>query len=185
MTPYYQILFEKENIKLNQSQLTISQNILNNTNELIKEGEKPKGEIFELQARLEKDNKNLIDAQNNYKLSKLKLKHLLNLDKQINIKKANLPIEEKDFLNFSKQNIINFREKNDPYILSNNVFNKITKNNISTIKTGYYPSLTLQASLSSNYYKYFENNIYSDFGNQIENNFAKYIGLKLQIPIIY
>lgn len=54
-----------------------------------------------------------------------------------------------------------------------------SKNNIKIAQSGYYPKLSLNGSLGTNYYS----TITSSFSKQMEDNFSKYIGLSLNIPL--
>ena len=77
---YLQILFNKEFIKIQESQLEISKSEVERANELVSNGVIPKGDLFEFEANLASVEKTLIDAQNNYTLSKIALAQLLLLD---------------------------------------------------------------------------------------------------------
>ncbi len=77
---YLQILFNKEFIKIQESQLEISKSEVERAKELVSNGVIPKGDLFEFEANLASVEKTLIDAQNNYTLSKIALAQLLLLD---------------------------------------------------------------------------------------------------------
>ena len=77
---YLQILFNKEFIKIQESQLEISKSEVERARELVSNGVIPKGDLFEFEANLASVEKALIDAQNNYTLSKIALAQLLLLD---------------------------------------------------------------------------------------------------------
>ena len=57
---------------------------------------------------------------------------------------------------------------------------KGTEHSIEIAKSGYYPSLSLNAGLGTNYYSSFPT---AGFWNQLGANFSQYVGLSLNIPI--
>ena len=77
---YLQILFNKEFIKIQESQLEISKSEVERAIELVENGVIPKGDLYEFEANLASVEKTLIDAQNNFALSKIALAQLLLLD---------------------------------------------------------------------------------------------------------
>lgn len=85
---YLQILFNKEFIKIQESQLEISKSEVERAKELVSNGVIPKGDLFEFEANLASVEKTLIDAQNNYTLSKIALAQLLLLDNYNNFEIA-------------------------------------------------------------------------------------------------
>ena len=74
---YLQILFNKEFIKIQESQLELSKSEVERATELVENGVIPRGDLFEFEANLASVEKNLIDAQNSYALSKISLAQLL------------------------------------------------------------------------------------------------------------
>ena len=74
---YLQILFNKEFIKIQESQLELSKSEVERATELVDNGVIPRGDLFEFEANLASVEKNLIDAQNSYALSKISLAQLL------------------------------------------------------------------------------------------------------------
>ena len=74
---YLQILFNKEFIKIQESQLEISKSEVERAIELVENGVIPKGDLYEFEANLASVEKTLIDAQNNFALSKIALAQLL------------------------------------------------------------------------------------------------------------
>ena len=70
---YLQILFNKEFIKIQESQLELSKSEVERAKELVENGVIPKGDLYEFEANLAGVEKTLIDAQNNFALSKISL----------------------------------------------------------------------------------------------------------------
>lgn len=77
---YLQILFNKENIKVQKEQQAINQKQLERTEELVNAGSIPKGDLFDIKATLAGDKQRVINAENTLLISKLSLAQLLQLD---------------------------------------------------------------------------------------------------------
>ena len=70
---YLQILFSKESLAVQKLQLDITINQLKRIKELVNSGVVPKGDLYEIEANLASQEKNLVDAQNRFYLSKISL----------------------------------------------------------------------------------------------------------------
>ena len=77
---FLQILFNKEILKVQKSQLEISKKELERANELVNNGVIPRGDLYEFEANLKTVEKLLIDADNSLKLAKISLAQLLLID---------------------------------------------------------------------------------------------------------
>lgn len=77
---YLQVLFNKENLKVQNDQLTIDEKQLKRTQELVNAGNLPKGDLLDVKATIAADNQKIINAENALLISKLSLAQLLQLD---------------------------------------------------------------------------------------------------------
>ncbi|MEO8253200.1 MAG: TolC family protein [Flavobacterium sp.] len=77
---YLQVLFNKENLKVQNAQLAIDNKQLNRTQELVNAGNLPKGDVLDVKATIAADNLKVINAENALLISKLSLVQLLQLD---------------------------------------------------------------------------------------------------------
>ncbi len=78
---YLQILFNIENLKVQQEQLAIDEKQLKRTEELIAAGSLPKGDVLDSKATIAGDKQRVINAENTLLISKLSLAQLLQLEK--------------------------------------------------------------------------------------------------------
>ena len=78
---YLQILFNIENLKVQQEQLAIDEKQLLRTEELVTSGSLPKGDILDIKATVAGDKQRIISAENTLLISKLSLAQLLQLEK--------------------------------------------------------------------------------------------------------
>lgn len=77
---YLQALANKEFVKAAESQKSISEGQVDRIDKLVKAGAAAEGDLFEVQATLAQDERNLVNAENNLVMSLLSLKQLLQLD---------------------------------------------------------------------------------------------------------
>ncbi|OCB74377.1 TolC family protein [Flavobacterium crassostreae] len=77
---FLQVLFNKENLKVQQEQLSFNQKQLSRSEELVAAGTIPRGDLLDIKATLATNNQNLIASENALLLSKLSLAQLLQLD---------------------------------------------------------------------------------------------------------
>lgn len=77
---YLQILFNKENLKVQQEQLANDEKQLLRASEMVKSGMIPRGDLLDAEATVAADRQRVIAAQNTLFLSKLSLAQLLQLD---------------------------------------------------------------------------------------------------------
>jgi outer membrane protein len=77
---FLQVLFNKENLKVQKEQMGINQKQLARSQELVDAGTIPRGDLLDIRATLATDNQNVIAAENNLLISKLSLAQLLQLD---------------------------------------------------------------------------------------------------------
>ncbi|MCV9385046.1 TolC family protein [Reichenbachiella ulvae] len=74
---FLQILFNKETLKVRQSQYDLTQQELERTQTLIANGQLPEGEIYELEANSASQEQQIVVAENNVRLSLINLAQLL------------------------------------------------------------------------------------------------------------
>ncbi|MFV5688693.1 TolC family protein [Flavobacterium sp. ZT3R25] len=76
---FLQILFNKENLKVQQEQLGINQKQYSRSEELVNAGSIPRGDLLDIKATVASNNQNVISAENALLISKLSLAQLLQL----------------------------------------------------------------------------------------------------------
>jgi len=77
---YLQILFNKENLKVQQQQLAYDTQQMDRTQQLVDAGVVPQGDLLDVKATVATDNQKFIAAQNELLLSKLSLAQLMQLE---------------------------------------------------------------------------------------------------------
>lgn len=76
---FLQVLFNQENLKVQQEQLSINEKQLLRSEEFVKAGSIPKGDLLDVKATVATNNQNVIAAENALLISKLSLAQLLQL----------------------------------------------------------------------------------------------------------
>ncbi len=77
---FLQILFSKENLKVQREQLANNERQLERTNELVNAGSIPRGDLLDMNATVATSKQAVIAAENNLLISKLSLAQLLQLE---------------------------------------------------------------------------------------------------------
>lgn len=210
-TEYLQILYDQSFMSIANEQLGISKQQLEITKVQVEVGKKAKGDLFEAEAQAAKDEVALIEAQNKYDLSKLRLKQLLDLDTV-----PNFEIEEPKF-NLSPNNstqtpsqVFENALETMPEIKSSEYRIKSSEQELSIARSGFYPQLTLSGGIYTGYSsirKLYEATPYQKevgqtvsgesvftqgylssekdypFLDQLSDNASEYVALTLSIPI--
>ena len=77
---YLEILFNKENLKVQEGQLDFDMKQLKRTEELVNSGSLPRGDLLDMKATIAADNQKVVVAENSLLISRLSLAQLLALD---------------------------------------------------------------------------------------------------------
>ncbi len=179
---YLQILFNKEQLNIQTSQLEIAKEELNIANTKFKNGVIPKGDLFEIEANLAKSEQSLVVAENNYLISKISLAQLLMIDDYSNFEIAdeNYDVPETNVLEKSASEIINesIKHRNDIKLAETNLKIAIKDEEIS--RSALLPSV-------SAYYSYNSRVIIdapTSLKSQFDLNAGESVGLQINIPLI-
>ncbi len=179
---YLQILFNKEQLSIQESQLKVSQEELAITQERFNNGVIPRGDLYEIEANLAKAEQNLVVAQNNHHISKMSLAQLLLFSdvEKFEIADQDYKIPETAILNKSADEIFQkaLKNRNDIKLAKTNLKIAIKDQQIS--KSAILPTM-------SGYYSYNSRVIIdspTSLKNQFDLNAGESIGLQLNIPIL-
>jgi outer membrane protein len=194
---FLQILFNKENLKVQKEQLSNDEKQLNRTNELVSSGVVPRGDLLDVKATVAADNQRVIAAENVLFLSKLSLAQLLQLDEFKDFDIADVDYDPKQSVTIleSPETIV-AKAKQERYELKIAKTNfEIAEKDVRISKGAYLPSLSgfysfsTRASYSDRIIGVDANNNYIFTGplslfDQFSNNKGHSFGLQLSIPIL-
>ena len=197
---FLQVLFNKEILKINEEQLTLSQSQVKKTEILVEVGKVPASQLFDIKAQVAKDEVRVTESQNALQLSLLDLMQSLELERtsafDIAIPETRDVIEDNMNNISSPEEIYDYAVVSKPQVKAQESFVQTAEKSLKVAKSGYYPSLYLELGYGNSYfYNYtMEGRNIADpaglytwrntsFANQIKNNGGEYIGLNLNIPI--
>lgn len=179
---YLQALLNKELLKVAEEQITLSRQQLDRLVKMEQVGKASPAEVSEARATVESNKLSAVQNDNTYKLSVLDLSQMLELptpegfnvaqpDMGFAMSKLTPPDELYQAAVSQKSSILAAQYRLDGSDLS-----------IKIARAGYMPSLSMSLGLGSSYYTMSGSSV-SSFSNQMKNNFNKYIGLSLSVPI--
>ena len=182
-TAFLQVLMNKELVQIANEQIELTKTNLERLNELVDNGKMARGELYELEAQLAKEEFNQIQAENNLKLSLLDLAQIMELEAFETfdvVIPSDILINENLLL--SPTDIYESALTARPEIRSAQYRVASSEKEILIAKSAYYPSLSFGASMGSGYYNMsgLENATFSD---QLKNNRSTSLGFSLSIPI--
>ena len=154
---YLQILFSKENLKVQQQQQTYNLTQFNRTKELVDAGVVPNGDLLDIKATVATDSQRVIAAENSLLISKLSLAQLLRLDdfKNFDIDEDQISFFNEEILLQSSENILSKAKetRTELKIAQSNV--EIAEKDVAIARSAFQPKL-------SGFYSFSTRAAYSD-----------------------
>lgn len=176
---YLQVLFNQELQQVAESQVELSLQQQARITRLADMGKASMAEVAEAKARVAQDQMTAVQARNNYELALLDLSQLIELESP-----EGFLLESPD-VSFALQQLTPPDEiyqtalTQKPAIQAAEYRLEGSKHSIRIAQSAYYPQLNLNGSLGTNYYS----TINRTFRQQMGDNFSKYVGLSLSVPI--
>ncbi|WP_297449621.1 TolC family protein [uncultured Alistipes sp.] len=203
---YMQALFNKELLKVAESQVELSRKQVERSEALVQSGKSPESELFESRALLAKDELNLTQSRNNLTLSLLDLSQAINRESAegFDIRVPDLDGTVIDGTERQKTpgSIYDYAVENRPGIMAEKARLESSKKSLLAAKAARYPQISLSGGYSTRYYHSFRNSkkevdvpsvpalpgdtlppIPMDYFHLLKNNSSEYIGLSASIPI--
>ncbi len=178
---YLQILFNRESLGVQQSQLNVANEELIIAQERLKTGIIPQGDVLEIEANLATIEQNVVVAENNYQLSKIALAQLLLISdiENFEIAQETAITPESTILNASVNTIYRtaVAKRSDVKLAETNL--KIAKKDLAISKGSLLPKLT-------GFYSYNSRVLFdapTTLSHQLDVNAGRNFGLQLSIPI--
>jgi outer membrane protein len=184
---FLQVLFNKELLKINEEQLTLSKYQVERTRELVRYEKVPAAQLSDIEAQVANDEVAVIQAENNLSLSLLDLQQSLELEQNTGF---NISIPEfgdiTDNLGSLQtpqmvfENALQFK----PAIKEQELKVESAEKTLKIAESGYYPNLNLSLGYGTNYFFLYNKDATNrTLANQLKNNGGEYVGLSLNIPI--
>lgn len=191
---FLQVIFSKENLKVQQDQKAINDKQLIRSKELVRAGSIPRGDLLDIKATVALDNQKIIQAENTLLISKLALTQLLQLKEFENFDVADDTSvkDENNILAQTPEAIYEVakEERTELKIAQTNL--DIAQRNVAIAKGAFQPTL-------KGFYNFNSRISYADtysningiivsgpalpFGNQFTTNKGQAFGAQLTIPV--
>lgn len=182
-TAFLQVLMNKELLQISHDQIELTKTNIERMDAFVSSGKIAKGELYELEAQLAKEEFNLIQSENNLKLSLLDLAQIMELEEfdSFDVVVPNNILVDEGLL-LSPTAIYESALIARPEIRGAQYRVLSSEKEIQIAKSAYYPSLSFGASIGSGYYNM--NGVdNASFSNQLKNNRSTSLGFSLSIPI--
>lgn len=179
---YLQAVYAAEVVKVQEAQVTFSKIQEDRISKLFNAGKSPESDVVEAHSQVAQDEMGRTQAKCDYKLAMLDLSQLLELSSPDSIEIVAPQGETSPTLPPLPDRIFARAEGVKPEIQAEKLRLQAAEKNIRIAKAALYPTLSLGAGLSSEYYKTSGYQA-SSFSKQLSDNFNKSIGLSLNIPI--
>lgn len=193
---FLQILFNKENLKVQKEQLLNNKKQKERTQSLVDAGSVPRGDLMDMTATVATSQQAVVNAENALLISKLSLAQLLQLEdfKNFDVADADYPITESETMLQSPDAIYNKAKEERVELKIARANLEVAKKDIDIAKGALFPSLQGFYSFSSRATN--SDRISSDGNgnfivrgpdalfNQFSDNKGNAFGLQLSIPIL-
>ncbi|MFP4469478.1 MAG: TolC family protein [Bacteroidales bacterium] len=189
---YLSIIFNKELVRVAQEQVNITNEQINRTEKMVDAGTLARGSLLEIQAQGASEEINLINYENSLELAYLDLLQLLDLPANTDFDIAIPEFDVDPAMDLIPvSDVYEYAIINQPEIKSAELDVESAYKSVDIAQGGRSPVLSLQGGWSTNYSNQFRELdtatfTYTDvipFGEQFENNQARYLGVNLNIPI--
>jgi len=150
---YLQVLLAQELLEANKSQMEVSKSQLERSEKLFNAGSIAETQVLNLKAQLANDEVNLTTAQNQVSLSKLNLMQQMNMPavQNLDVEKVQIGTIPNEYAATTTSQIYETAEKNQFNLQSADLRIKSAERAIEQARSTLYPTLTLNAGISSAY----------------------------------
>jgi outer membrane protein len=148
---YIGVIFSEEILKISQNQFDITKQQLDRTEKLVSAGTVAKSVEFDIKAQLANEEVNVITADNNYWLSLLTLRQLMNLDSTSNFKvqRPDISMTESQLLNTNVGELYDISVKTQPGIKSGDYSILGAERSLAAARGRRSPTLTFNANIGT------------------------------------
>ena len=180
ISQYLQVLYCKEVEQSAASQAELSAYEVGRQRALVEAGKVPEADLFDAESQAAQDRLTLVTSQNDTQTALVNLANLLQLPTVEGFDVV--PLDEYEPLIPGPDVVYSDALQCNNSLQSARESIKVADHNISLAKSGYIPTLSLNAGLGSSYYTV--NGFDSEsFAKQMRHNFSTYVGFSVRIPI--
>lgn len=176
---YLQVLFCEELHQVSMAQVELSEAQCTRIERMAEVGKASAAEVAEAKARVAQDEMNALQTHNNYRLALLDLSQLIEQETPEGFR-LEAPEGEPELLPLTPPaEIFQAALAGKASIQAARYRLEGSKHSIRIAQSGYYPQLNFNGSLGTSYYS----TIDRTFNQQMGDNFNKYIGFNLSVPL--
>lgn len=148
---YIGVIFSEEILKISQNQYSVTAEQLDRTSKLVNAGALAKSVEYDIKAQLANELVNVTSAENNYQISLLTLRQLMNLDSVTNfsIERPDISMQESQLLENNVQFIYESALKTQPSIKSTEYSILSAERFLRSAKGRISPSLSFNATIGT------------------------------------
>ena len=183
-TAFLQALLNRELLQIAETQLETTQADIARRTELVKSGRMAKGELYEQEAQLAREELNRVQAASNHKLALLDLAQIMELEEfndfDVTAPPAESLISESTLL--ASEAVYESALQNRPIIRSMQYRIESSEKEKLMARSQLYPSLSFGANIGTGYYN-MSGRDNDSFSSQFRNNMSNSLGFSLRIPI--
>jgi len=176
---YLQVLYNKELHQVALGQVDLSKEQYDRIIGLEQVGKASPAEVADAKSRVAQDEMSAVQAENNYKLALLDLSQLIELESPEGFALTD-PVVNLELTPLTPPgDIFQTALENKASIQAAQYRLEGSKHSIRIAQSDLYPQLNLNGSLGTSYYSTIDRN----FSQQMSDNYRKYVGLSLSVPI--
>ncbi|MEP4948293.1 MAG: TolC family protein [Flavobacteriaceae bacterium] len=187
MTAFYDIKFNEGLVANSLEQLEISQSNYDLVKKQVELGLMAKADLYEAESNLLGDNLLVTQNKNLLALAKLTLLQEMNLtdEDDIQLQTTLDPVSNELTDSVSLDSVYNIAKSFVPLVQAQGLRVKAAKKQLQATRGSLYPSISLIAGLSSRFSEtnIDDNDMIIPFRDQIDENFSRFVGAQLSIPI--
>ncbi|MFB5944449.1 TolC family protein [Albibacterium profundi] len=186
-TTYIEALTHKELWSASRQQLALSEEQLRVEEINMEVGNRTLADVSQARSQVASDQLNITTSRNDYELSILNLKQLMEIDseKEIVLESPNVEDVEALVANYSAVGVYDKALNFFPEIRMAEYNTLAAEKDVDIARGRYFPTLSLSSGLSTGYTSSYldQNGAIFPFRQQLRDNYSRYIGLSLSIPI--
>jgi outer membrane protein len=189
---YLNVLYTKEQAEIAARQLDLTGQQKKQTTRLVEVGNVSELSLLDVEAQYANEESNLVGAQNNFTLAKLKLIQLLQLpmNMDIQVDTMHFSLDAIKIPSADPSEVFEFARKTQPYILSQQIRLLEARKQTYVRRAAFYPSINVFGSIRTSYSSAMMNYVPDpfhptkiNFTDQITQNYGKALGMSLSMPI--
>lgn len=175
---YISVLTSSDLLTQSERQLELTTEQLRRAEVMQNEGAGQPGDYFDIKGQFKRDENNVENSRKNYYSHRLRLARLMGIDETELGELQELEIQIQD-VSTGKSELFASASQHLPQIKALDYRIKEARHQIRSSKADYFPSISLNAGLNSNY----SNQVPVDYIQQFNNNLGKSLSISLRIPL--